>query len=401
VPKNISADIDSLVEAGIGDCLTVSQLFKAIPYEVVDKALLNTDRSNRRMGSFPDHFVIYFVVLMALFMDHSYEHTMMKLRKALIWLSDHCAELTEVSGEAIVQARQRVTFRPLMALFELIARPLATITTPGAFFYGLRLVAIDGIIFDTEDTPANVVGFGRPKNQKGDGAYPQVRCVAIIEQATRAVIDLAFGSITGTSEHALARQLLARLKSGMLCLADRLYPGFELCQIVMKTGAHFVWRVKSDIKLEPFQLLDDKSYLAKLYAHTKSRRRIKDQFLVVRVVEYTLKGNSEKYRLITSIIDPKQAPARELAKLYPKRWTQETFNAEIKKTLRRPRILLRSKKPEQVIQELYGLFIGHFVVRSFMFEAASVANIPPDVLSFTHSVFVLKSNLSEIGSFSP
>lgn len=401
MPKNTIDDIGSLVEAGIGDCFTVSQLFKAIPYEIVDKALLNVDRSKRRLGSFPDHLVVYFVVLMGLFMEHSYEHTMMKLGEALSWLSDYCAELKEVSGEAIVQARQRITFQSLMSLFELIARPLATLTTPGAFCFGLRLVTIDGVIFDTEDTPANVVGFGRPKNQKGDGAYPQVRCVAIIEQATRAVIDLAFGSITGTSEHALARQLLVRLKAGTLCLADRLYPCFEFCQIVMNTGAHFVWRVKSDIKLEPYQFFDDKSYLAKLYAYTESGRRIKDQFLIVRVVEYLLKGSSEKYRLITSIIDPKQAPADELARLYPKRWTQETFNAEIKKTLRKPRIVLRSKKPEQVIQELYGLFIAHFVVRSFMFEAASAANIPPDVLSFTHAVFVLKRNLPKIGSFSP
>jgi hypothetical protein len=398
--KKLVKDIDSLIDAGIGDCLTVSQVFKAISYAIVDKAVSGIDRSARRLGSFPDQLVVYFVILMGLFMDHSYGHAMMKLQKGLRWLSDYHAELKEISSSAITQARQRVTFQPLMSLFEQIARPLGTVATPGAFFYGLRLVAIDGVVFDTEDTVANDIGFGRPKNQKGGGAYPQVRCVALIEQATRAIIDLAFGSIAAMSEHALAKQLLERLKPGMLCLADRLYPGFEYCQAVMNTGAHFVWRVQKGIKLIPVQRLDDKSYLARIYAY-KSGHRIEDDFLLVRVVEYKLKGSKEVYRVITSLIDPKQVPADEIAKLYPKRWTIETFNSEIKKTLRKPRIVLRSKKPDQVIQELYGLFIAHFVVRSFMFEAAAAANIPPDTLSFTHSVFVLKSYLPESGNFSP
>jgi hypothetical protein len=274
--------------------------------------------------------------------------------------------------------------------------------TLGAFFFGWRLVSIDGVVFDVEDSKANAVGFGYPKNDKGYGAYPQVRCVAILETATRAVIDLAMGATTASSENALAEELLRRLKPGMLCLADRLYPGFELCKAVMTAGADFVWRVQAGIELKPYKQLGDKSYLAKMYCYSKNgKRRIEDEFLIVRVIKYKLPGQKEIYRLITSIVDPEKVPASEFAKLYPKRWVQETFHAEIKKTLRSPRVVLRSKQPDQVIQELYGLFIAHYLVRSFIFEAANMAGLPPDELSFNHTVFVLKHYLPQADRFSP
>jgi len=386
--------------AGITECLTASQVFKAISLDVIDQALSTSDRRTRKLGAFPDHFAVYFVILMGLFMELSYDHTFIMLKEALNWLSDGTAQLREVSDSAITQARQRITYLPLESLFQLIAKPLATNSTPGAFCFGLRLVIIDGTIFDVEDTPENAVGFGRPASKLGDGAYPQVRCVAVIEQATRAVLDVIFGSIA-TSEYYLAEILLRKLSPGMLCLADRLYPSYNLCKLVMDTGAHFLWRVKKDAGLKPIQVFDDGSYLARMYAHNESRGRIKDEWIIVRVVRYTIPGSPEVYRLITSLLKPEQASAEQLARLYPKRWTEETFNAEIKTTLRKPRIVLRSRKPDQVIQELFGLFIAHYVVRSMMAEAASTSGIPPDSLSFGHSVFVLKTHLLKSGDFSP
>jgi hypothetical protein len=387
--------------ATISECLTVGNIFRTIPYDIVDQALRSTDRSKRRLGSFPDHFVIYYVVLMCLFMNLAYAHAMQKLRDALEAMSNGLYNLEKVSDEAIAQARNRVTHRPLEVLFNLVCRPIAGTGTPGAFFKNLLLVVIDGAVFDVEDTVANEIGFGRPKNQAGDGAYPQVRCVALIEQASRAVIDLLFGPITTTSEQSLGQQLLARIKPGMLCLADRLYPTYENCKTVIDAKAYFLWRIKKDVRLEPIEFLLDKSYIARLYAYSESRHRIKEKFIEVRVIEYELKGSSEKYRLITNILDHSQAPAEQLAKLYPYRWTEETFYEEIKTTLRKPRIVLRSKSPALVIQELYGLFLAHFSIRVFMLDAANKAGIPPDVLSFSHSKFVVTDHLQQIGDFSP
>lgn len=400
--KKTVEKISTIIEASVGDCLTVGEVFKAIPYELVERALLSIDRSKRQLGSFGDQLVVYFVILMNLFADTSYGHIVIKLNKAMSWLSGGYAEGKEVSAAAITQARQRVTFKPLKALFELVASPLALNTTPGAFFFGRRLVSVDGVVFDVEDSKENAVGFGYPKNKNGNGAYPQVRCVAIVETATRAVIDLAMGAITASSENSLVVELFGRLKRGTVCLADRLYPGFDLCKTVIDAGADFVWRVQSGIELKPIKQLGDKSYLAKMYRYTKNgKRRIEEDFLIVRVIKYRLPGQKEQYRLITTILDPKEVPAYEFAKLYPKRWAQETFHSEIKETLRNPRVTLRSKKPEQVMQELYGMFIAHYLVRAFMFEASTMVGLPPDELSFDHTVFALQHYLPQADSFSP
>lgn len=391
---------ESRTVSSIAECMTVGNIFRTIPYDVVDQALRSSDRSKRRLGSFPDHFVVYFVVLMCLFMNLAYTHAMQKLRDTLEAMSNGLFNLEKVSDEAIVQARKRITYRPLEVLFSLVCRPIAGRDTPGAYFQNLLLVVIDGAVFDVEDTVANEIGFGRPKNHSGDGAYPQVRCVALIEQASRAVIDLLFGPITTTSEQSLGQQLLARIKPEMLCLADRLYPTYENCTSVIAAQSHFLWRIKKDVKLEPIEFLPDKSYLARLYAQ-KSRHRIKDKFIVVRVIEYEPNDSSETYRLITSIVDYKQAAAEQLGRLYPKRWAEETFYGEIKTTLRKPRIVLRSKSPELVMQELYGLFLAHFSIRVFMLDAANKAGIPPDVLSFSHAKFAVTDHLQKIGDFSP
>lgn len=386
--------------SSIEECFTVGEVIKAIPRESIDRALCSIDRSKRREGRFPDHLVVYFVIFMALFMELSYVHVLEKIKDALGWLYGTFFQLQLVTDAAIVQARQRLGSEPLRVLFKIVAKPLATVAIPSAFFRNWRIVIIDGVIFDVEDTRANSKAFGRSSNRNGGGAYPQVRCVALIEYATRAVIDLVFGPYVGSSEQSLSKEILGGLKPGMLCLADRLYPSFAACQLVINSGGQFVWRVSKTIKLKAEKRFSDGSYLAKLNDYDE-RKRYPKGHMVVRVVEYKLPGSNVLYRLITSILDPKQAPAGELSNLYPKRWSQETFNSEIKKVLRQPRIILRSKSPDLVIQELYGLFLAHFVVRFFMFQAAMKGEIEPEALSFKHSVFVIKNHLPILGNFFP
>jgi hypothetical protein len=384
------------LETTAGDCLAVNAILTGISYQTIEEALCSVDRTNRRTRDFPDHLVVQFVVLMALFMELSYLHVFKKIRDALQLLNP-LSEMKSLTDSALVQARQRVGSQPLKVLFGMVARPLADV------FYGsvagLRPVLIDGSIFDVEDTKENEQ-FGRPSNQAGGGAYPQVRCVVVIEYVSRAIIDVAFGALVGTSEQSLAKLVLSRLKPDMLCLGDRLYASFQNCAIVTDVGAHFLFRVKSDIKLRPEQELKDGSYMAKLYAWDKNGKRIKDKYRLVRVIEYKLKNGSERYRLITDL-DVEQATASDLAKLYPTRWEVETVTGEIKAVLRKPRIVLRSKSPDMVLQELYGMFIAHFLIRRSMFEAAMQQGIPPNTLSFKHAVIVIKDRLSRTGDSPP
>ena len=375
----------------LSDTVLAAQCFKSIPYETVDQALSTVDRTRRQLRKFSDHLVVYFCILMAFFMESSYLHVFERLKQTFDWLCGF--PIPDISDEAIVQARQRVTSAPMKALFQLVAKPLATHDTPGAFFHNLRLTVIDGSTFDVADSPANAE-LGKVTNQSGKSAFPLVRAVALIEWATRAVIDLACGPYVGSSELSLARIIIERMPSGLLCLGDRNFPGTDLCRLVTERGSHFVWRVKRVFKLKPIKRLADGSFLAYLTDSV-------DNPLVVRVIEYKLRGGKETYRIVTSILESTDGGAEELARLYHCRWGVETFIGEIKTDLRAPQILLRSKHPDTVYQELYGMFLAHYVVRAFMFEAAQKAGIPSDHLSFKHAVHVIRTHLPKAGSFSP
>jgi len=212
-----------------------------------------------------------------------------------------------------------------------------------------------------------------------------------------------------TSELIVARSLLKRLQPGTMCLADRLYTSYRDWVQASSTGAHLLWRVRKDLKLEPEVMLDDGSYLARLHAYNDSGHKRTGETVLVRVIDYKLTDEAgatedqpETYRLITTLLDAASAPSVELAKLYPLRyWASEGINKEIKTVLRSPRLLLRSKSPALVIQELYGLFLAHFAVRRIMAEAAEQQKLPPTRLSFKGAVQVIRRHLHQADDFFP
>ena len=188
----------------------------------------------------------------------------------------------------------------------------------------------------------------------------------------------------------------------MLCLADRYFFGFELWQKAQGTGADLLWRVRKNVVLPCFKRLPDGSYLSRIYASRRDRRSDTDG-IDVRVIEYVLEGGDSKevYRLVTTILDPEAAPAQELAALYCERWEIETALDELKTHLRGSRIQLRSKTPDLVRQEFYGLMMTHFAIRGLMHEAAIKGDIDPDKLSFVHAVHVVRRKLRNLTAFSP
>jgi hypothetical protein len=206
-----------------------------------------------------------------------------------------------------------------------------------------------------------------------------------------------------TDEITLARDVVLALGKGMLCLADRFFPGYDLWERAAKTGADLVWRVRQNARLDADRRLADGSYLSRIYASTSDRRNQRNG-IVVRVVDYRLHnvpGAEPLYRLITTILDPKQAPAKELAALYHERWEIETALDELKTHLRGAQIVLRSKTPELVEQEFWGLLMTHFAIRGLMHEAALKADTDPDRLSFVHSVRVVQRRLARYAATPP
>jgi hypothetical protein len=206
-----------------------------------------------------------------------------------------------------------------------------------------------------------------------------------------------------TDEITLAQDVVPALSTGMLCLADRFFPGYKLWQTAAKTGADLLWRTRQNARLDVDRRLPDGSYLSRIYASTSDRRNQRNG-IVVRVIDYRLKGVKDAepiYRLITTILDHTQAPAQELAALYHERWEIETALDELKTHLRGAQIVLRSKTPELVRQEFYGLLMAHFAIRGLMHEAALRADEDPDRLSFLHSVRVVQRRMARFAAIPP
>jgi hypothetical protein len=196
-------------------------------------------------------------------------------------------------------------------------------------------------------------------------------------------------------ETTLARDALPALQPGMLCLADRQFFGHALRREAATTGADLLWRVRRNLRLPREVRLVDGSYLTTIYPGEKDRRH-KAAGVQVRVVEYRLEGVADAeplYRLMTTILDPAAAPAAELAALYHERGEIEGALDELKTHLRGARMVLRSKTPELVRQEFWGLLLAHFAVRGLMHEAALRADEDPDRLSFLHAVRVVRRKL--------
>jgi hypothetical protein len=369
--------------------------------EVVDAAIADCGRVEQRRRALPARSVAYFAMGMALHSDGSYEDVLALMTDGLAWAQRSEAPTRLATKAAISHARDRLGSEPLALLFERVARPLAGPDTPGCWLAGRRLVAIDGTCLDVADTAANDTFFGRPGVMKGErAAFPQARVVALAECGTHAMFAAVIGPYT-TSEPQLSRRLLARLGPGMLCIADRGFYSFDAWQQASATGADLLWRVKDNLRLDPIEVLADGSWLAEVF-HSKDRKRQRP--ITVRVIEYTIddgRGEAGPYRLITTILDPEVASAVELATAYAQRWEIESVLDELKTHQRGPRTVLRSKKPDLVLQEIWGHLCCHYAIRALMFDAATEAGRDPDQVSFTAALRISRRSIAQQGAFPP
>jgi hypothetical protein len=377
-------------------------LTRVFPGEVVDAVIAECGRTEQRHRSLPARSMAYFAMGMALHSDGSYEDVLALISDGLAWAERADDSPRLASKSAISHARDRLGPEPMAKLFERVARPLAATATPGCWLAGRRLVAIDGTCVDLADTPANDAFFGRPGVMKGErSAFPQARVVALAECGTHAIFDAEVGPYT-TSENALARQLVGRLKPQMLCIADRGFYSFEAWQAATTTGADLLWRVRDNLRLEPVTDLGDGSWLAEVFHSTKDRKRQRP--VTVRVVEYTIddgRPTAGPFRLITTILDPAEASAVDLAAAYHQRWEIETAFDELKTHQRGPRAVLRSKSPDLVLQEIWGHLCCHYAIRTLMFDAAAHTGHDPDRISFVAALRISRRSIAQAGAFPP
>lgn len=389
----------------LSDHISIGVLARTYPAEVVDAAVAESGRREQRSRLLPARVVVYYVMAMALFSQASYEEVMRSLVEGVSWSQQWRQRWAIPTKAAIFKARSRLGVAPLRVLFERTARPLGTADSKGVWYRKWRLMSIDGTVLDVADTTANQEAFGRPPSSRGDrSAFPQVRLVALAECGTHAMVDVAMGSYR-TGELTLAPRVFKSLGPAMLCLADRMYFSYHLWAAARATGADLLWRARNNALLPPHRRLSDGSYLSWLFANPKDRRHGAEG-IAVRVIEYVLDDpglsqDDTTYRLITTILEPAQAPAQELAATYTQRWEFETALDELKTHQRGPRLVLRSKQPEGVEQEIYGYLLTHYAIRALMHDAAMDAAEDPDRISFVRSLRAVRRAQIAAPTFSP
>ncbi|HYL18348.1 MAG TPA: IS4 family transposase [Burkholderiales bacterium] len=388
--------------ARLSDFLSASLLARVFPAEEVVACLDKYGRNSQRLRSFPAVAGVYYCMALSLYPEAAYEEVFAAVVQGLAW-AEGAEAAPRVAKSSISALRSRIGSEPLAELMGRGCRPLADEHIhPAAFYRGLRLVAMDGSNFEVPDEADNARSFGYPGSRTGQAGYPQAQCAVLIECATHAILDANIGAYR-EAEWALCAPLLRSLHPGMLCLADRGFSGFEHWRQARASGSHLLWRCVANRQLPIKQMLADGSYLSEIYPSERHKRR-GEGGMTVRVIEYALAGIPDaqpRYRLLSSLTDPQQAPALELAALYHERWQVEAVFDELKTHLRQSRRVLRSKTADLVRQEFYGWVLAHYAVRWLMHEASQRHRLRHDTLSFTRHVHLVRREQPRSGAFPP
>ena len=377
----------------------VGVLARTFPVELVDRVIDQYWRRELRTRALPTRLVFYFVLVLCLFPQESYRSALKILMGAF---GRSAGERRVPAVGAIVKARRRLGSEPVETIVRAVIQPVADRETRGAWYRNWRLAAFDGTTFTVPDSEENDREFGRPGSGRGEGktAYPQVRAACLIELGTHAVFDARLDEYAA-AETMLVEEMFSALQPGMLVMADRHVYSFHRWRRATATGADLLWRVASNLTLRPVTHLPDGSYTAEVIPPAKSGM----VSFRVRVIEYKLTdvqdGKDELYRLVTTILDPGQAPAKELAVLYHERWDIEGFFKQIKSVQLNPARIFRSKSPDGVRQEFWAHLAVHYATTRIIVDAAHHADLDPDRISHKNAVRVIRSRIWIPDSFPP
>jgi len=406
-------------EPGLLDRIGIGVLTAAYPPDMVDAAVDTCDARELRKRDLPARLVMYYTMVMTLFFDSGYGEVWNKLLTGLAWARTfrlRRENRMQPSPAAISKARVRLGWEPLAELLGMSMVPAQSgpQEAPWAYWRGLRKLAIDGFTMNVQAGRDNDAEFGRPSNEKGEGAFPQVRTVALAETGSRALQGVEVGPLS-EGEQTMARKLWPLLKPGDLVVGDRGFLSSEDLAAVIATGAHAIFRVKAGVDLPVLRVLPDGSYLSRI-ADPEQARKLRRKKVPpadiggtpVRVIEYSVSGKdddaapSELFCLATTLLDHEAYPMEEFPDRYAERWELETAIGDVETRLRGgPEVVLRSKTPDMVRQEVYALLCVYQAIRHLIATAAESARIDPDRISFTRAVQAVRRHISDEAALSP
>jgi len=377
------------------ELMSVGALMSLVTYNQIDEALRERHDPTRqtRTRKLTKRMIVYLIIFLCLYFGKSTINVLKTVMESVSRL--YGRRLSDFSEAALSKARISVGSSTLHSLFRSVCKPISTLVeTPNAFYKGLRLIAIDGSDLDLQNVEQvsavfPIAGDGGKNRHK----VPKLRFNAILDVGSRSLFDAECGAYTTHSEQALARILLERLPSGCLLLGDRYYPAVANMKKVIKRRSHFIFRLKKNRKYKIIKMFPDGSFLALLYNNHHAGS--KAESIIVRIIPYLVKDKDgmeiEQGLLATSLLSARKYPAEELAKHYHFRWESEMCYDELKAhLLNGTKDNLRSKTPDLVLQEFWGLLIAHWVVKKIAYNAAVAAGQLPADISFTDTLEILR-----------
>lgn len=366
-------------------------LTRALDLQWIQRVLDATGTATVRRRKLPAEHAIWTVIGMALFRDRPIQSVVHHLDLVLPPSKSSTAPGI-VTGSAVVQARDRLGAAPMAQLFELTATHWARMSAEKHRWRDLAVYGIDGTALRVADTPDNERAFGRPGSGRGKAGYPQLRLVALMVLRSHLLAGLAVGAWS-EGEITMAETLWEKLPDHSLTILDRGFLSYALLHRLHAAGTarHWLTRAKANLKWRIVKKLGPKDSLVEITLPRPLRRNDPDlpETLLVRAVDYQRRGFRPQ-TLLTSLLDPVTYPAIEIAALYHERWELELGFDEIKTHTLEREEALRSRAPERVRQEVWGLAIAYNLVRLHMEHVALQAGIAPVRVSFHGALIELR-----------
>ena len=368
----------------------------------VRHALRATGSASIRRRKLPAEYVVWLVIGMALLRDRSIDEVVHHLDLGLPDLKAANPRGGPTRG-AVIEARNRLGWGALAVLFEETARRWAGDAADAHRWRGLAVHGVDGTTLLTPDTEDNERTFGRPRSGRSDGAYPQLRLVALMVLRAHLLADFAVGPFD-SNEQTLASKLWEGLPDHSLCIVDKGFINYVVFYAIQSHGTHRHWlcRAKANLKWRVERALGPGDHLVEIPLNRALRKAHPElpETLPARAIRYQRRGFRPQI-LLTSLVDSDAYPAHEIVGLYHERWELELGFDEIKThTLERTETL-RSKTPDRILQEIWGLAIAYNLVRLEMLQVAQRLHLPPSRISYRHAIMLVRSFLLSAWLASP
>jgi hypothetical protein len=357
-----------------------------LPTEWLEQALSLSDNVSIRRRKLPPQQVLRLVVGMSLLRQESIQEVATRLAFSSKGLNNDLL----AARSSLSNARQRLGFQPVKALFELSAQHWNKQTHVEDNWQGLQVLSIDGTTLRTEDTPELREHFGSVLNQSdAKSGYPVMQLTCLMNVRNHLILD-AQASKFNEPELSHAAKLVSKVSDNSILLMDKLYHSAKLLIDIENNGQKRFWvtPIKKNLKYTVKQkYASNDAYVERDLSSARRKDKSLPRHWGMRLITFNI-GRDKEVKLATNL-PHEDYSAKDIIELYKERWEIELGYREVKVSMLQNALVLRSKKKDLVYQELYGMLIAYNLVRHEIALTAVEVGIRPTRISFTAALRIV------------